>query len=81
MRLTEGWVTFYWLFVWLTVGFGVPETLALATKHPEYTLSETSWRMFDVLPGQTLFEWNFAHLIVACLLFWLFVHISFGIWR
>jgi hypothetical protein len=78
--MITGLVSFYWWVVWLTIGFGVPETLALATGHKEYTLSETAWRMLDVLPGQTVVQWRFVHLIVSVLLFWLWLHISFRIW-
>lgn len=79
--MTTGWMTFYWLVVWLLIGFGAPETVALATGHPEYTLSETAWRVLDVLPGRTLAQWNFLHLLVSFLLFWLWLHISFRLYR
>lgn len=74
-------VTLYWLVVWLAIGFGVPETLALATGNPQWTLSETAWRVLDVLPGQTVWQWKFLHVLVSGLLFWLWLHISFGIWK
>jgi hypothetical protein len=79
-HLTQGTVTAYWMLVWLTAGFGIPETVALTTGHPEYTLSETAWRMLDVIPGRTVTQWSFLHLIVSVLLFWLWLHISFRIW-
>lgn len=77
MHISQASVTVYWMIVWLAVGFGVPETVALATGHAEYTLSETAWRMLDVLPGRTLTQWSFLHLLVSFLLFWLWLHISF----
>lgn len=75
------WMTLYWFVGWLAIGFGVPETIALATGHPEYTLSETAWRLLDVLPGSTHAQWTFLHLLVSFLLFWLWLHISFGLFR
>ncbi len=75
--MTTHIATLYWMVVWLAAGFGIPETLALATGHPEFTLSDTAWRMLDVLPGNTITQWNFLHLTVSFLLFWLWLHISF----
>lgn len=79
--MTERIAALYWFVVWLTIGFGVPETLALATGHPEYTLSESAWRLLDVLPGQTVLQWKFLHLLASFLLFWLWLHISFRLFR
>lgn len=74
-------VTVYWFVVWLAAGFGIPETVALVTGHQEYTLSETAWRILDVLPGNTAHQWTFLHLLTSFLLFWLWLHISFGLFR
>lgn len=37
----------YWL-LWLVIGFGLPETIALATGHPERTLSWSVWQLRDL---------------------------------
>lgn len=71
----------YWWIVWLALGFGVPETWALVSGHPEFTLSETAWRLLDVVPGQTMLQWKFVHLLVSFLLLWLWAHITFGLFR
>lgn len=71
---------FYWVFVWGALGFGVPETLALATGHPQYTLSETVWRVFDVLPGQTIKQWTITHFLLFAGMVWLFGHFVFRVW-
>lgn len=72
---------FYWLVIWGILLFGVPETIALVTKNYKWTLSETIWRLFDVLPGQTIWQWKFAHLLLACLMAWLFFHFVFALFR
>lgn len=76
MTITAGWVTLYWLVIWFGLGFGVPEGLALGLHHPEFTLSETSWRLLDVVPGETWRQWTFLHYLVSVLLFWLWLHIT-----
>jgi hypothetical protein len=70
----------YWP-IWIVVLFGVPEAVALLTKHPEGTLSDWVWRVFDVLPGDTLWEWKAAHLLLLCFMVWLTLHLAFRIWR
>jgi hypothetical protein len=79
--MTEKIAAFYWFIVWLAIGFGVPETWALMTHRPQFTLSETAWRLLDVLPGNTHAQWSFLHLLVSFLLFWLWLHISWGLFR
>lgn len=79
--MTDRIATLYWFVVWLALGFGVPETVALATGNPQWTLSECAWRLLDVLPGNTQHQWSFLHLLVSFLLFWLWLHISFGLFR
>lgn len=68
------WVTLYWTVGWGLLGFGLPETLALATGHPEFTLSDTVWRLFDVLPGQTPIQWSILHFVLAMAMTWLWIH-------
>lgn len=70
----------YWL-LWLAIGFGVPEGYAIATKHYQWTLSETVWRWCDTTPGSTLVHWTALHVLVALFMVWLTFHIVFGIWR
>lgn len=67
----------YWYW-WAWLGaFAVPEAVALATGHPKGTFSDFVWRVCDVLPGSTVWEWSFAHLALACLMAWLFFHFVF----
>jgi hypothetical protein len=70
----------YWI-LWLVVGFGVPECVALARHKYNNTLSECVWRWCQVTPGNTLAHWTALHVFVALLMLWLFFHIVFGIWR
>ena len=72
--------TTYWLGFWLAVGFGVPETWALASGHPEYTLSDTTWRVLDVLPGSTPLQWNLLHILTSVALFIVWLHLTFRLW-
>lgn len=66
--------------VLLAIG-GVAETVALATRHYSWTLSETLWRWCDVLPGQTILQWKFIHLLMFVFMVWLTIHLAFRIWR
>lgn len=79
MRLAD----LYWA-LWLVVLFGVPETIALATGHDEWTLSETAWRWFNVVPGQTVRQWTIVHFLLAAFMIWLTLHMvfrAFTVWR
>lgn len=70
----------YW-WAWLLGGFCVPEFIGLLSGHPEWTFSDFVWRVCDVLPGQTVREWTFAHVALAALMVWLLFHFVFRIWR
>lgn len=77
------WQTFanwYW-GVYLLGGFCVFETTALATGHPEATLSETVWRWCKVTPGQSITQWSAPHILLALFLIWLFGHLVLEIWH
>jgi hypothetical protein len=81
-------VSTYW-GCWLAVALGsfaVPETWALATKHPENTFSWWVWHVERFMPGETPFwEWSALHVLVGgatfIALIWLALHLTFGIWR
>lgn len=82
----NGW-SIYWT-VWtvaMFVAFAIPEFWALATGHPENTLSENVWRLEQLLPGQHVWQWTAVHALVGgalfVLLIWLAFHFTFGIWR
>ena len=82
----NGW-SVYWL-TWLTVTFAsflAPEVYALATKHPENTLSWQIWRLEKIMPGESIWHWSALHILLGGSLFiglvWLAVHLVFGIWR
>jgi hypothetical protein len=66
-------MTWYWIF-WFTIGFGVPEGIALATRHTEWTLSYQVW----TLEGAS---GSIMQFIVAAFLVWLFRHLVFRDWR
>jgi hypothetical protein len=72
-----GW---YWA-IWLVIGFGAPEAYALVTKHYEWTFSDWIWRVFDVVPGQTLWQWKAAHYLLLVFMLWLFCHFVFALFR
>lgn len=74
-------MTFYWL-AWLILGFGVPEAVGLASGHPQWTLSDTVWQIFQVHPGDPRpWHWRFAHFVLAAFMVWLAGHFVFRIWR
>lgn len=81
-------MTRYWL-VWFLVafplGFLIPETIALATNHPENTLSAAIWRLEDLAPGQPIGHWSAFHLLfigtLGLLFVWLLGHFAAGWWR
>lgn len=77
----------YWT-VWFFasfVSFAIPEFWALATGHPENTLSENWWQLEQFLPGQDIMHWTAIHYLLGItlliLLVWLIGHLVFGIWR
>jgi hypothetical protein len=63
----------YWL-VWLVVGFGVPEAVALVRRRTDWTLSGQVWELEGTGASITRF-------VVAAVLVWLFGHMVFGLWR
>lgn len=82
----NSWST-YWLW-WAAItflAFIVPETVALITRHPENTLSAQVWKLEDLHPGEQLWQWTAAHVliggVIAVLLLWLLLHFVLGIWR
>lgn len=70
----------YWI-VWFVGGFGVYEITALATGHPERTLSEAIWRWFNVLPGQSFWQIGLLHLLLVIGLTWAWGHLAWGWWH
>lgn len=74
-------MVWYWV-AWLILGFGVPEAVALATGHPQNTLSDTVWRLCSVKPHQdNPLAWNAAHILMSMFLVWVLLHFVFRIWR
>jgi hypothetical protein len=78
---------FYWWLWAVTSGafFLAPEIWALASGHPEATLSAWIWRMEDFLPDQQIWHWNAFHLLFIAMLLvldvWLLGHFGWGLWR
>lgn len=68
----NGW-SIYWS-IWLFLLFGVPEIYALATGHPENTLSFQVWH----LEGTGATFWRF---FICAFLVWLLLHMVFRIFR
>lgn len=78
----------YWLgsvSFFIFVLFLPPELYALATGHPENTLSAQVWRIGQVMLGQPITAWSWQHWVlitfVTLLFGWLIVHFSFGVLR
>lgn len=75
-----------WL-VWLAlvfVSFGVLEGIALSITRKD-TLSDTTWKWFNVIPGQSVFDWTLPHLIAVIVLLALAIvlvlHLGLGLFR
>lgn len=71
--------------IFATIGL-LGETYGLASGNYAFTLSETLWRAFDILPGQTFRQWTAAHVLFAVLwlgvvVVWLSGHFILGWWR
>lgn len=66
------------------LSFLIPETIALVTKHPQFTLSASIWRMENYDPARGQRTWNAFHLLFAgellLLDIWLFGHFIFRRW-
>lgn len=80
-------MTRYWA-LWLAATFatfGVPEAIALATRHSENTLSWWIWTHAQVIRNQPIRDWSASHIlfagVFATLAVWLLGHLIFGIWR
>ncbi len=78
-------MTMYWLVVWFGLGFGIPEGIALATGHPENTLSDQVWHIEGLGSASGNFAnpvtWTFGHWLVFCGMVWLLGHFVDHIWR
>ena len=77
----------FWL-IWFVTSFGtflLVETYALIKKHPEWTLSEAIWRLEKFIPGQSFWAWSAGHYLFMAaftlLIFWLFFHFGWGLFR
>ena len=80
------WYWLAWFVVTFPVAFLVPEMIALASRHPENTLSAQIWRLEGFLPGHAgpVWNWTALHILIggvlAVLLLWLIGHFVLGIW-
>lgn len=74
----------YWLtlIAGFVAAFLPVELYALATGHPENTLSAQFWRVMDVVAGQPITQWSAEHwwtaVLIALLFSWLIIHFDFG---
>ncbi|HEY2088002.1 MAG TPA: hypothetical protein VGH54_18545 [Mycobacterium sp.] len=66
------WSHLYWLS-WLTVGFAVPEMVAVFTGHPERKLSAAVWALEDAVPYPL--AWRTVAVITLAVVCW---HLFFG---
>lgn len=73
-----------WYLAAASLLFAVREFRALATGHPEKTLSVYLWKKFDVVRGQSISKWSFKHFAFAgtfaLAATWLIGHFGWGIW-
>jgi hypothetical protein len=75
----------WWFIITFPVGFLIPEGYALATAHPEWTLSYAVWNLEHFQAGQSPLQWNFAHFaftaVFSLITLWLIGHFGWGLWR
>jgi hypothetical protein len=71
--MTWNYWSLYWL-VWLFFGFFLPEMYCLATGNSQNTLSDQVWHLEGT--GATFFQW-----VVGALFLWLFLHMTFRLFR
>jgi hypothetical protein len=80
------WYWLIWLIVTIPLAFLIPELIALASGHPENTLSAQIWRLEQFLPGHAgpIWSWTAMHFLIgglfAVLFVWLIGHFTFGVW-
>lgn len=73
--------------IWLTIvfaSFGILEGIALTISKND-TLSDVTWKWFQIIPGQPFYEWTLGHLIAVAVLaiiaIVLVLHLGLGLWR
>lgn len=76
MRTFTHW---YWP-LWLVLGFGVPELIALIRHRSQDTFSGWVWRFFDILPGRTVWQFAAGQFFVFGFMVWLTGHLAFHWW-
>jgi len=77
----------FWL-AWFCLAFFsflIPELYFLFSGRPDRTLSYAIWRLIGLKEGQGFWQWSFGHyFFMACfgmLIFWLFFHFGWGLFR
>lgn len=77
----------YWLiwFVVMLTTFLVPELYSIVTKRFGGTLSDTIWRMEDLVPNQSIWKWTAGHYLFTfgfiLIVVWLIAHFGWGLFR
>lgn len=83
MRLIDKfWLTWFLLSF---LSFLTVEVWMLATGRPEYTLSESIWRLEEYKDQQSFWNWSAGHYLFMSAFgltsFWLFFHFGWGRFR
>lgn len=87
---STGWDAWSHYWLWWTVAtfvaFIVPELWALASGHPERTLSAQVWRLEGILQRNApVVQWTAVHFLLGgmfvVVFVWLIGHFVAGIWR
>lgn len=77
----------FWLGWFLTTFFSflIMELWALISKRPDRTLSYAIWRLERFKAGEGFWEWSAGHYLFmgafGLLIFWLFFHFGWGLFR
>lgn len=65
-----------WVWIAFALWFALWEGLALGTGQSGLTLSDYVWRMEELGSG-----WTFLRFLIGMLSLWLFLHLTFGLFR
>jgi hypothetical protein len=72
------WYRYLYPWAWYAwaAAFAALEGIPLATGHTSWTLSDYVWRLEEL--GT---PWTFLRYLIAVLSLWLFLHLTFGLFR
>lgn len=81
MKWPDIWII--WLAI-VFISFGILEGIAYAISKDD-TLSDVTWKWFNIIPGQPIDQWTLGHVIAVAVLatiaIVLVLHLGLGLFR